>query len=103
MKYSQAMVDYTLLVDGIIKEQELIIGPLAWDEARKVHGVHVVDARQGTVEIHDGDDRLVIDNLVAQYERLFGKASREACREAVGSLIAELTPAQIPDSLKEQS
>ena len=28
----------------IIKEQSLIIGPLAWDEARKVSGLSVVDS-----------------------------------------------------------
>ena len=78
----------------------MIIGPLAWDEARKVRGVQIIDLQKGTVEIHNGDERDVVDHLVAQYERLFGLASRVACREAVGSMIAELPPAQIPTSLK---
>jgi len=42
----------------------------------------------------------VIKRLVAQYERLFGKASHEVCKEAVQDLIAEMAPDQIPSSLK---
>jgi len=30
----------------IIKEQELIIGPLAWEEAKKVPGLKVVDHKK---------------------------------------------------------
>lgn len=88
------------MASKIIQEQELIIGPLAWDEARKVKGITIIDPKAGTIEIHNSDERDVVDHLVAQYERLFGRASREACREAVGSLIAELPPAQVPESLK---
>ena len=78
----------------------MIIGPLAWDEARKVRGVQIIDSQKGTVEIHNGDERDVVDHLVAQYERLFGRTSREACREAVGSMIADLPSDQVPSSLK---
>jgi hypothetical protein len=82
----------------IIKEQELIIGPLAWDEARKVIGLSVVETR-GEVAF-SGDPKEVLDRLVAQYERLFGKASHEVCREAAVSLIADLSPAEVPSSLR---
>ncbi|MDO8483178.1 MAG: hypothetical protein Q7S86_05180 [bacterium] len=84
----------------IIHEQELIIGPLAWDEARKVQGVQVVDQKKGEVNLINGDPKLVVDKLVAQYERLFGKASQEVCREAVADLIAELPPTDVPTSLQ---
>lgn len=94
------MTIFSQIASKIIKEQELIIGPLAWDEARKVHGIYIVDADGRSVEVRDGDDRAIIDNLVKQYERLFGLASREACREAVGTLIAEMQPENIPQSLR---
>jgi len=42
----------------------------------------------------------VVDKLVAQYERLFGKASHEVCKDAVQDIIAEMEPEQIPNSLK---
>ena len=82
----------------IIREQELIIGPLAWDEAKKVNGL-IIDQSHKSVSFA-GDEKDVINHLVAQYERLFGKASHEVCKEAVQDLIAEMTPEEIPSSLK---
>lgn len=82
----------------IIKEQELIIGPIAWQEAEKV--VSLALHGHDTAEIAPaGDPREVINQLVGRYERLFGRASREACKEAVASLLAELSPADVPSSL----
>lgn len=82
----------------IIKEQELIIGPLAWIEASKVSGLSVHE--QGVVKIDSENKQMVIDSLVAQYERLFGRASKEVCKHAVAGLIANLPPDQLPSSLK---
>ena len=84
----------------IIKEQELVIGPLAWDEARKVQGIEVLDQKTGEISFQNGDVREIINNLVAQYEKIFGKASHEVCKEAVQDLIAEMPPEEIPSSLK---
>ena len=83
----------------IVKEQELIIGPVAWFEAGKVQGFRV-DERAKQVSIDSADTRAAIDNLVAQYERLFGRASREVCKEAAAPLVAELDPSEIPASLR---
>jgi len=84
----------------IIQEQEAIIGPLAWSEAEKVRGIHVLDKSKGEVSVANGDNRIVIDNLVHQYEHIFGRASREVCREAVASLVADLSPSEVPSSLR---
>jgi len=84
----------------IIKGQELVIGPLAWSEAGKVTGLVVVDTRTGEVRFDNGDPKEVLDRLVAQYEKIFGRASREVCREAVASLLGELSPQDIPSSLR---
>lgn len=83
----------------IIKEQELIIGPLAWDEARKVIGIHVINPSTGELTIDNGNEKQVVDNLVSQYEHLFGRASREVCKEAVASMIADLPKEDVPSSL----
>lgn len=82
----------------IIKEQELIIGPLAWGEARKVSGLSINESK--SVVTFAGDDKDIINRLVTQYERIFGKASHEVCKEAVQDLIAEMSPEEIPSSLK---
>jgi len=82
----------------ITKEQELIIGPLAWDEAQKVSGL-IIDQSHSAVSFA-GNEKEIINNLVAQYERLFGRASHEACREAVQDIIAEMSSEEVPSSLK---
>jgi hypothetical protein len=88
------------IVIRIIKEQELIIGPLAWEEARKVKGIHFADQNSKLVSIENSDGKSTIDELVSQYEHLFGRASREVCRDAAASLVVNLSPADIPSSLK---
>jgi len=82
----------------IIKEQELVIGPLAWNEAKKIGGLKI-SSQLGEVTI-EGDKKQVIDNLVARYDRLFGRASHEVSRDAAAALLADLLPIDIPMSLK---
>lgn len=89
---------FSNIATKIIKEQELIIGPLAWDEARKVSGLVVLDPKTGEVSM-SGDPKEILNKLVSQYERLFGRASREVCRDAAMGLIADLQPAEVPASL----
>ena len=84
----------------IIREQELVIGPLAWIEAAKVQGLKIIDQRAGTVLITEEDHGAVIDRLVAQYEKLFGQASHEVSKDAVKSLIANIPQGEIPQSLR---
>ncbi len=93
------MTIFDNIAQKIIKEQELIIGPLAWDEARKVAGLTVVDPKTGEVTMA-GDPKEILNKLVSQYERLFGRASREVCHDAAASLIADLQPAEVPASLR---
>ncbi|MBI3250609.1 MAG: hypothetical protein HYZ61_02025 [Candidatus Andersenbacteria bacterium] len=82
----------------IIKEQELIMGPVAWEQAGKVTGLRV-DVT-GHVASIEGSPRDVLEKLVAQYERLFGRASREVCRDAVRPLLSQFPQDQIPEVLK---
>ncbi len=84
----------------IIKEQELIIGPVAWEQARKVTGLNVIDPKKGEVTVSGTDPKTIIDMLVAQYERIFGKASHAVCHDAVQDIIAEMKPDEVPMSLK---
>jgi hypothetical protein len=95
------MSTFDLIASKIIKEQELIIGPIAWREAEKVPGIHITDAKSGTVTVdNDGNGPPIIDKLVEQYASLFGRASREASREAVAGILADLAPGDIPSSLR---
>ncbi len=86
------------LTADIIKGQALVIGPLAWSEAGKVQGLHI-DTQRGEVTISDPDPKSAVDRLVAQYERLFGRASHEVCREAAASIISTMPRVDVPASL----
>lgn len=86
------------LVSQIIKEQAAIIGPVAWQEAEKVSGLRI-DTNNHEVHL-EGNPREVLEKLVTQYERLFGKASREVCRDAVRPYVAQVSPDQLPEVLR---
>lgn len=68
-----------------------------WSEASKVSGMQV--ASDHSVTIQNGDPKAAVDRLVAQYERLFGQASHEVCKEAAASLISGMSRADVPASL----
>lgn len=76
-----------------------MIGPIAWEEAKKVPGFRVIDQHKGEVAI-DGDAKEILNRLVAQYSRLFGRVSEEVCKEAVQDLLVELPQTDVPTSLK---
>jgi hypothetical protein len=88
------------IASRIIKEQELIIGPIAWNEAEQVSGLTFNNHTSVQISESAGDPKIVVDQLVSRYERLFGRASREASKEAVAGLSAELAPRDVPSSLQ---
>ena len=83
----------------IIKQQATIIGPVAWHEAGKVPGLRIINPKTEEITL-EGDEKEIINKLVARYSRLFGKASDELCKESVRDLLTELAPGQIPQSLQ---
>ncbi|HUQ85423.1 MAG TPA: hypothetical protein VM077_03810 [Candidatus Limnocylindrales bacterium] len=88
---------FAQIVDKIIKEQETIIGPIALEQAQKVTGIKVDEAKNEL--IISGDKKIILENLVRQYEKLFGPASIEVCRDAVKSIISQAPKDQIPQLL----
>jgi hypothetical protein len=91
------MIATAQLVERIIKEQELVIGPLALREAKKVKGLTV--KTDGGVKL-TGSNKKVLGDLVKQYEKLFGPASLDVCREAVKALLPQVAKEDVPDILK---
>lgn len=88
---------YKNLAQAIVKEQEVIIGDIAWREAQKVEGLSVRDKQITGIE---GDGSEVLQRLVGRYERLFGRASIEVCRTAVHPFAKQLTEVQLPKILQ---
>jgi hypothetical protein len=81
----------------IIKQQAAMIGRLAWDTARTVPGINIIDG--DTVHINQDDPKTVINSLVARYESLFGPLSREMCREAIAGMTIDIPKDSLPSSL----
>lgn len=91
------MDTFEKIAQKIVEEQELIVGPLAREEALRVVGVSIPAEKQLLLV---GDKRQLIDQLVARYERLFGLASVQVCHEAAAPLLPDLKEDQVPSSLK---
>jgi hypothetical protein len=88
---------FSQIAVNIISAQERVIGPLALEQAKKVSGL-TLDWSKHEVKI-EGNETGVVDNLVKQYEHLFGLASIQVCRDAAKNLLSELPKEQLPSSL----
>lgn len=88
---------YQQLAQAMIKQQEMIVGPLAWSEADKISNISIKENRV----IIKGDGKQVVDSLVKQFETLFGRASLEVCRDAARSLLLEIDEQDIPSALQD--
>lgn len=89
---------YSQIVERIIKQQESIIGPIAVERAKAVNGL-MLDWPNHIIQFN-GDQRVIIDNLVTQYKSLFGQISVEVCKDAASKVAGGLTPDQLPQSLQ---
>jgi hypothetical protein len=89
---------YAQIVESIIRHQEVIIGPVAIEQASQVPGLQIDwPKRQITI---NSDPIQVIDSLVQAYKDLFGQISVEVSKEAAASLIGQLHPDKLPQTLK---
>lgn len=89
------MTDYEKFANAVVLHQEKIIGPFARVEADKVSGL---DFSGDNLKI-TGDPATVLENLVKQYETLFGQASIEACKDAIRPLLKD-SNVELPEILK---
>jgi len=89
---------YAQIVLNIIRHQEAIIGPIAVEQAEQIPNLHLEWSKK-EVSI-DSDPVIVIDNLVSAYRQLFGQISVEVSKEAAASLLTQLQPAQLPQTLR---
>jgi len=87
---------YEKVAEKIIEEQEHIIGPVAYDQAKKVNGLKVDQAAHSV--ILEGDKKSLIEALVKQYEKLFGGTSVEVCKDAIKDF--NLPKDQLPPMLQ---
>ena len=88
---------FAQIAQKIIQEQEKIIGPIALEQAKQIEGLSV-DWEKREVKL-TGDEKIILENLVKKYQLLFGKASIEVCKEAVGFVGDKVSPKNLPDIL----
>ena len=88
---------YTQLAEKIVKEQETIIGPVAFEQALKVPGISIDSATHNITLT--GNKKEILELLVKQYEGLFGRTSVEVCREATKDIVSNSPKDQIPQIL----
>lgn len=91
------MDPFAKAISNIIKEQQLIIGPVALDQAKKVSGLELSNIDDVKVT---GKGKDVLTSLVNQYSQLFGKASIAVCKEAFEPFSDKIPSSEIPDILK---
>ena len=91
------MDKYTEAAIKIIKEQESVIGPVAFDLAKRAGGINFVSERDVTIQ---GDPQNALNNLVVQYSQLFGRTSVEVSKKAIRYLVSSPEGFTVPDILK---
>lgn len=88
------------IVKAIVDHQQMVIGPLALEQARRVDHLRISNGDNVKVEVIDGDPNLVLTELVRNYAELFGQASVEVCKDAVKELKPRISPDELPAILR---
>lgn len=90
------------IILAIIRRQERIAGQIAWEEAKEVPGLKVLDQQKGELSV-DGNtvqgSMEVVDNLVLRYKHIFGDLAVQVSKDAARHFIAELSKEEVPKSL----
>ena len=68
------------------------------DQAKQVGGIEMDNT--GSVIKINGDGKEVLEKLVEQFEKLFGKASVEACKDAVKEITPSIPTKDLPAILQ---
>lgn len=91
------MNTFAEIAQNIIKEQQLIIGPIALEQAKKIAGLEITG--ETNIKI-TGSGKKVLEDLVNEYAKLFGQASVEVCKEAFSPFAGKIPESDVPDVLK---
>ncbi|MFH1565910.1 MAG: hypothetical protein ABIB98_01785 [bacterium] len=90
---------YVKIISSVVRAQGQVMGPLALNEARKVPGLVFPISGFENIKI-SGEPNAVITGLVKQYEKIFGEASVEVCKDAIKEIKPPLVPDQVPEILR---
>ncbi len=89
------------VIGAIVTQQQLIIGPLAIEQANKVEGLVIQgDSKLDITVTTKGSSHEILEKLVHKYEELFGKTSVEVCKDAVRESGIRVPADDLPDVLR---
>jgi hypothetical protein len=89
---------YAVMCAQIIKDQALIIGSLALEQARHVAGL-TFDPTTHACSV-TGDGVAIVELLINRYRNFFGDAAVEVCKEAAARFMIRLPAEKVPISLR---
>ncbi len=87
---------YAQIAEKIIEHQETVVGPVAVQQAQQVSSLKIDWPRHQVSII--GDEPAAIDQLVGQYEVLFGPLAIAVCKEAAAKV--GIAADKLPKSLR---
>jgi ribosomal protein L13 len=87
---------YTQAAEFIIDEQRLVVGPLALDIAKKINGLSFIENGHPGIT---GNPKNVLSQLVAEYSKLFGRASVEVSKSVLRKHDLLFGPGELPEIL----
>ncbi len=87
------------IILAIIKKQEKVAGAIAWEEAKEIPGLRIVDQKEEKFVV-TGDAKEVVNRLVDKYKALFGDLAVQVSKDAARHLLATLPRSEVPEILK---
>lgn len=101
MTSTLSISDLSQIVTAIVNYQMELVGPLAVDQVGKVKGIKITNRDRLEIEILDTEEpKALLERVVAKYEELFGRASVEACKEAIHEGPFRINEESLPEILK---
>lgn len=89
------------IIGAIVAQQQLIIGPLAIEQANKIEGLVIKGEQNIDVTVNmKGTSNELLGKLVHRYEELFGKTSIEVCKDAIKEARLKISSDDLPDILR---
>lgn len=88
------------VVQTIIAKQATIIGPLAFEQAKKVDGLHIDDRGRLDIDLTLMNGQELLTRLVSKFSELFGYTSIEVCKDAVKESSHQVSENDLPPILQ---
>lgn len=100
-KKTNIMKDIDVIVQSIISHQREVLGPLAIEQASGITGLEVDASGKVKISLKASDNsKNLLQSLVKKYEKLFGQASVEVCRDAIREAGVQVEESELPEILR---